>query len=84
MLYHVYIIYSELSDKFYVGSTSDELIERIRRHNSIHTGFTRRSNDWKLVYVEKNYDKSMAIKREKEIKSWKSRKRIQLLVGFGK
>ena len=84
MLYHIYIIYSELIDKFYVGSTGDILTERIRRHNSIHTGFTGRANDWKLVYQENFDDKSMVIKREREIKSWKSRKKIELLIKLTK
>ncbi|MFI5131549.1 MAG: GIY-YIG nuclease family protein [Chitinophagales bacterium] len=84
MPYFTYIIYSTAFDKFYVGSTSDSLEERIRRHNSNHSGFTGRTGDWKLVYSEEFPEKHMAIKREREIKAWKSRKRIELLVGSGK
>ncbi|MDX2189255.1 MAG: GIY-YIG nuclease family protein [Bacteroidota bacterium] len=80
MEYLVYIIYSPLKDTFYVGYTSDTLTERIRRHNSNHKGFTGKSNDWELKYFEKYPTKELALKREREIKSWKSKKRIAQLV----
>ncbi|TMI68480.1 MAG: GIY-YIG nuclease family protein [Bacteroidetes bacterium] len=80
MSYFTYILYSATLDKFYIGSTSDLLDERLRRHNSNHSGFTGKANDWELVYKEEFPLKSAAQKREKEIKAWKSRKRIELLI----
>jgi len=80
MPYLTYILYSPSQDKFYIGSTADLMEERIRRHNSNHSGFTGRTNDWHLVYKEEFTDKSMALKREKEIKAWKSKKRIKALI----
>ena len=80
MSHFVYILYSVSLDKFYIGSTSNTLEERIRKHNSNHSGFTGKSNDWKLVYKESFSDKLMAMKRERELKAWKSRKRIELLI----
>jgi putative endonuclease len=81
MSYFVYILYSESLGKFYIGATSDMLEERLRRHNSNHSGFTGRSNDWKLVYQEEFFTRSDAFKREKQIKAWKSRKKIEALIG---
>jgi putative endonuclease len=63
-----------------MGSTSDELIERLRRHNSHQSGFTGKINDWKIVYSENFSNKSDAIKREKEIKNKKSRRYIENLI----
>ena len=80
MSHFVYILYSVSLDKYYIGSTSDKLEERIRKHNSNHSGFTGKSNDWKLVYKESLSDKLMAMKREREIKAWKSRKRVENLI----
>ena len=80
MPYLTYILFSESLNKFYIGSTADSIEERIRRHNSNHSGFTGRTNDWHLVYKEEFADKSKALKREKEIKGWKSRKRIEILI----
>lgn len=76
---HLYILYSSLKNKFYVGSTSDELTERLRRHNSNHSGYTGNVNDWEIVYTESFMDYSEALKREKEIKKMKSRLYIENL-----
>jgi len=80
MPYLLYILYSKSSDRYYIGHTGDVLEERIRKHNSHHGGFTGRSADWKLVYKEVFATKQMALKRETEIKAWKSRKRIEMLI----
>ena len=80
MPYLTYILFSASRNKFYIGSTGDSIEERIRRHNSNHSGFTGRANDWHLVYKEEFADKALALKREKEIKGWKSKKRIEILI----
>jgi putative endonuclease len=51
------------------------------RHNSNHKGFTGRTADWKIVYKEAYATRSEAYQRELAIKSWKSRKRIEQLIG---
>jgi len=56
--------------------TSDELTQRLRRHLSDHSGFTSKAKDWKVVYQEEFINKSTGLKREKEIKNWKSRSKI--------
>ena len=81
MPFHVYILFSGLKDKYYVGYTSDSLLERWRRHNSNHKGFTGGVGDWIIVFTENYISKSDAYKRELEIKSWKSRKRVEKLIG---
>ena len=76
----VYILFSESLDKFYVGSTSTDLADRLRRHLSSHSGFTTKVKDWRIVYSEPFPDKAQALKREKEIKAWKSRAMIAKLI----
>lgn len=36
--------------------------------------------DWEIVFKENFTEKGKAMQREKEIKSWKSRKRIEQLI----
>ena len=79
-MYTVYILYSTIRDRFYIGFTGDEMQERLRRHHSNHKGFTGKIADWKIVYTESFPQKNEAMKRELEIKAWKSRKRIELLI----
>jgi putative endonuclease len=74
-MYFLYILYSQSRDKYYVGSTKD-LLERLRRHRSNHKGFTGTASDWELAYSAQYSSKREVLVREKEVKSWKSRKRI--------
>ena len=79
MNYYFYILFSLGRDRYYIGQTNN-LNERIRKHNSNHKGFTGKIGDWNLVYTEIFISKSDAFKREKEVKKWKSRKMIEQLI----
>ena len=81
MLYTVYILYSTVKDKYYIGFTGDDINERLRKHNSNHKGFTGSVADWKLMFSEVYYSKQEAMQREKQIKNWKSRTMIEKLIG---
>ncbi|QPM69461.1 hypothetical protein RT761_02694 [Atribacter laminatus] len=63
----------------YVGITSN-LIKRVWEHkNKVVDGFTKRYNLNKLVYYEIYDDIETAINREKQIKSWPRKKKIELI-----
>ena len=79
-----YILYSASADKYYIGHTTEPIEERLRKHNSGHDGFTGKFCDWNCVYSEQYATKQEAYKREREVKAWKSRKRIEALVGRSK
>ncbi|RYZ80135.1 MAG: GIY-YIG nuclease family protein [Proteobacteria bacterium] len=79
-----YILFSPRRDKFYIGHTCDDLQERLRKHNSDHKGFTGGIGDWKIVHQEPFPVKAAASKREREVKAWKSRTRIQQLISYPK
>jgi len=78
-MYFVYILFSETINKFYIGQTSN-LSERLKKHNSHHKGFTGKANDWKIMYHEIFESKNEASNREREIKSWKSRIKIEKII----
>nr|WP_315148973.1 GIY-YIG nuclease family protein [uncultured Flavobacterium sp.] len=75
----VYILFSQAKNRFYIGFTSN-LEERLIRHNQKSKGFTGSVNDWEVVYTEIYPTKELAHKRELQIKSWKSRIKIQELI----
>ncbi|WP_307295601.1 GIY-YIG nuclease family protein [Flavobacterium sp. SORGH_AS_0622] len=79
MEFIVYILFSETKNKFYIGFTSN-LVERLVRHNQKSKGFTGSVNDWQVVYTENYETKETAHKRELQIKSWKSRIKIEELI----
>ena len=83
MPYHMYILHSAKRHRYYVGHTGDLLKERLRRHNTNHKGFTGTTGDWELVYAEVYETKENAYAREREIKGWKSRVRIEELLRSG-
>ena len=62
-----------------MGST-ENLVDRIFRHNNSGSKATKKTNDWNLVYTESFNSKAQAIKRELEIKKKKSRKYIEWLI----
>ena len=78
-MYSVYILYSQKRDRYYVGYTSS-ITSRLAMHNSGSTISTKSGIPWEIVYVENYEDKSLALRREKEIKKQKSRKYIENLI----
>jgi putative endonuclease len=50
-MYYIYILYSAVSDVYYVGYTSNYL-NRLEQHNtSLHNTFTSKHRPWKLAAV---------------------------------
>ena len=79
MAYYVYIIQS-LSDRtYYVGSTQN-VEDRIERHNQGRSQYTKTKRPWQLVYTEEYLNKSDAIKRENQIKRRKRKNYIDSLI----
>ncbi|MBW2605142.1 MAG: GIY-YIG nuclease family protein [Deltaproteobacteria bacterium] len=79
MSFFVYIIESLKDGTHYVGSTQN-LTDRLERHNQGRSKYTKTKRPWALVYTEEHPDRSSAAKREKEIKSRKSKSYIEKLV----
>ena len=79
-MFTVYILFSENRNRYYIGYTGDDVIIRLKKHNTQHSGFTGKTLDWKIVYTEKYAEKQQALLREKELKKWKSRVMIEKLI----
>jgi putative endonuclease len=76
---HLYILFSEKINKYYIGSTTD-IERRITDHNRGKEKFTKTGIPWILVYTETFEDLIDARRREQYIKKQKSRKFIEALV----
>jgi putative endonuclease len=77
--YFVYIM-SNKSRRLYTGITS-KLQKRVFEHkNRLLEGFTARYNFDTLVYYEEFSQVAHAITREKQIKSWRREKKLQLIL----
>jgi putative endonuclease len=78
-IYSVYILQSQISGKYYIGS-SENPQRRLVFHNSVEKGFTARYRPWEIVYTKEFSDKHLAQVAERKIKSWKSRIMIDKLL----
>ena len=76
---HVYILYSQTIDTYYVGSTGN-LEDRMIRHTAGRSKYTKRGIPWTLVYTKEYATKAEACREEYHIKAEKSRKYIEQLV----
>ena len=78
-MFVTYILYSVTLDVYYVGSTGN-LDDRLKRHNSGRSTFTKPGVPWKLVYQKEYETKMEANRAELYIKSQKSRRYIENLI----
>ncbi len=79
MTYFVYILQSLKDGSYYVGTTQD-LSQRMERHNQGRSKYTKAKRPWQVIYSEEYRDRSTAMKREYEIKSRKAKGYIENLV----
>jgi len=78
-MYFVYILASRRNGTLYVGVTNN-LVRRMFEHrNGCVDGFTRKYGVHRLVYYESTQDVLSAIHREKCLKRWKRKWKIQLI-----
>lgn len=78
-MFFTYILISKLDNSYYVGSTNN-LENRLKKHNSGFVKSTKGRVSWELVYSEKYDNLSSARIRENQIKNWKSRLAIERLI----
>ena len=74
--YYVYILTNRVRT-LYVGVTND-LVRRVYEHKLV-PGFTKKYNVTWLAYYESTPDIRTAIAREKQIKSWRRSKKVELI-----
>jgi len=79
MDFNVYALYSKKLNTIYIGQSKD-LNNRVDHHNKGYSTFTSKTDDWVLVYSESCESRSVAYKREKQLKSAGGRKFIWDLV----
>ncbi len=77
--YYVYILASDRNGTLYVGVTGN-LTKRIWEHkNKLADGFTKKYGVDQLVYFEETSDVESAIAREKQLKNWQRKWKLELI-----
>ncbi|MDO8429608.1 MAG: GIY-YIG nuclease family protein [Candidatus Daviesbacteria bacterium] len=78
-MYYVYILASKRNGTLYIGVTND-LVRRVFEHkNDLIEGFTQKYNVHQLVYFEQHEEIEQAILKEKQIKKWKRKWKLELI-----
>ena len=76
---YVYILASKRNGTLYIGVTSN-LIQRIWQHkNGFVDAFTKKYSVKKLVYYEEHGNIMSAIRREKRLKEWQRKWKLELI-----
>jgi putative endonuclease len=78
MAFFVYIIHSEAHDKFYIGQTND-VEERIRRHNNGLEKFTSPYLPWLLKCVIEKSTRGDAMVLESKLKNLNRQKLLKFI-----
>ena len=78
----MYILANHQNGTLYVGSTSN-LIKRVWEHrNNIVPGFTKKYRVHQLVYYEVHQDIMEAARRERRLKNWCRKWKLNLIEQF--
>lgn len=77
-MYYVYILRNP-AGKYYVGYSKD-VEERLKKHNGGGSVWTKNHRPWDIIYTEEYETRTEALKREKEIKSYKGGNKFRELI----
>ena len=78
-MWYTYILKSLKDNKYYIGCTGN-LEQRIAQHNIGATTSTKHRRPFVLIYSERFSEKTDALKRERQIKSYKGGEAFKNLV----
>lgn len=81
---HVYILFSQKAEIFYIGFTTKKVEERLEEHLTNYYGvkFTSRCDDWKIYWKLECGSIKQGLLIEKHIKKMKSKIYIQNLAKY--
>ena len=76
MPFFIYILYSSKLEKYYVGSTND-IEDRLYRHNSGQSTFTKTGIPWVLIHTEERATRAEAVRLEMSVKKRGAKRFLQ-------
>ena len=80
--YYIYILSNKRNGTLYIGVTNN-LIKRVYEHkNKVIKGFTKKYSVHNLVYYEQTENINSAIEREKQLKKWNRKWKLELIEKF--
>ena len=83
MKYFVYILFSASIQKFYIGQTQN-IADRIKRHNAGSENFTSKGVPWELVWCTSKDSRSEAIILERKLKNLKQVRLVKFIQKYAR
>lgn len=80
-MFYIYILKSKIDNKLYTGFSKD-LKKRIKDHDNGNVDSTRKRRPLELIYYEAYSEKSLALKREKFLKTTKGKSQLRKQILF--
>ena len=78
-MFSVYILRSQVTGRFYTGSTSN-LETRLQQHNCDQSTSTKNRGPWDLVHHEEFETLAEAVRRERYFKSGRGRDELKKII----
>jgi putative endonuclease len=75
---YVYILYSQAFGKYYIGQTNN-INDRLNRHNNGYEKATSPYTPWKLVWFTETSNRKEAMQLEKKLKNLSQNRIIQFI-----
>jgi len=80
-MHYLYIIYSKITDSYYVGETYDIDVRMIKHNTGFYKkSYSRKAKDWQVVLTYTCENKKDAVYLERFIKRMKSRKFVEKII----
>jgi putative endonuclease len=79
-MFFTYILQSEKDSSLYIGQTNN-LTDRLLRHNQGRNQYTKTKTPWILIYSKEFETRSQAVQLEMKLKAWKNKDRVLAWVG---
>ena len=77
----VYILWSEVAQRFYIGQTTD-VQERLKRHSAGWEKATKPYKPWKLIWTAAKESKSEAVILERKLKNLSQARLVQFILKY--
>ncbi len=78
-MFFTYILVNRARTRTYCGQT-DNLNERVERHNKGYVRSTKGGGPWELLYVEEHASRAAAMERERWFKNRTGRRKIKEMI----
>ena len=81
---YIYILQSKRNGKYYIGSTSGKIEDRVKKHQQGAVPFTSKNLPIELIFAQYCPNMKIAGKIERKLKSFKRRDYVEKIVSDGK